>query len=104
MDINILHNNPKEYIMNIPKKAIFIIVAVILLIALGVAGYFYWTSWEKSQTGNTPDTTGSTAEDITKDALKGVLPSLDTNPLKDAPDVNPADKANPFKDIKINPF
>ncbi len=50
------------------------------------------------------DEAGDMAGKITDSATKGVLPSLQTNPLEDKPDINPADKANPFKDIKTNPF
>lgn len=83
--------------MNMNKKTIIIIVVVVSLVL--AAGYFYWINFEKSRIGNF-----NTAEDITNSATKGVLPSLQTNPLEDKPDLNPADKANPFKDIKINPF
>ena len=104
MNINILYTRPKEYIMNMPKKMIFIIIAVILLIALGIGGYFYWINLKKSATQNFLKNASNTAEDITNSATKGVLPSIQTNPLENKPDVNPADKANPFKDIKTNPF
>ena len=83
------------------KKIIIIIsaVAVVLLIALILGGYFYWINFKKSKTNNF-----SAAEDITNSATKGVLPSLGTNPLENKPDINPAEAANPIKDIKINPF
>ena len=82
------------------KKIIVItaIVAVVLLIVL-VGGYFYWINLKKSKTNNL-----NTAEDITNSATKGVLPSLGANPLESKPNVNPADAANPLKDIKVNPF
>lgn len=104
MNINILYTRPREYIMNMPKKAMLIIIAVILLIALGIGWYFYWINLKKSATKSILENAGKTAEDITNSATKGVLPSIQTNPLENKPDVNPADKANPFKDIKINPF
>ena len=47
---------------------------------------------------------GNAVEKITDSATKGVLPSLETNPLENKPDINPADQANPYKDIKTNPF
>lgn len=84
------------------KKVMLIIVTVILLIVLCVAGYFYWVSREKPVTEDFLE--NNIAEDITNSATQGVLPSLQANPLEDKPDVNPADKANPFKDIKTNPF
>ena len=79
------------------KKTIIIIVAVVLLVL--AAGYFYWINFKKSKIGNF-----NTAEDITNSATKGVLPSLQTNPLENKPDLNPANKTNPFANIKTNPF
>lgn len=87
------------------KKTIIIIVAVVLLvIALVAGGYFYWINFEKSKSKNALENSANAAEEITNSATKGVLPSLQTNPLENKADLNPADKANPFKDIKINPF
>ena len=86
------------------KKTIAaIIVSSVVLVVLAVsiiAGTLYWM--EKAKTQVLPG--GGAAEDITNSATKGVLPSIQTNPLENKPDVNPAGKANPFKDIKINPF
>lgn len=83
------------------KKMIIIIsaVAAVLLIALILGGYFYWINYKKIKTNDF-----GTAENITNSATKGVLPSLETNPLENKPDINPADNANPLKDIKTNPF
>ena len=94
--------------MDKPKKTIFILVAVVLLIGLVIGGYFGWKKWRESK-ALAPETSalekaGETAEKITESATQGVLPSIGTNPLESKPDVNPADKANPFKDIKTNPF
>lgn len=88
------------------KKTIIIIAAVaaVLLIALIAGGYFYWANFKKAKTADVLKNAGNAAEDITNSATKGVLPSLETNPLENKPNVNPADKANPFKDIKTNPF
>lgn len=88
------------------KKTLIIIiaVAVVLLVVLIIAG-FYWINLKKSKAGlDALENASNTAQDITNSATKGVLPSLQTNPLEDKPDINPADKANPFKDIKTNPF
>ncbi len=81
------------------KKTIIIIatsILLIIIIGLGIGGYIYLKK-SKARGFNT-------AEDITNSATKGVLPSLETNPLENKPDVNPASAANPLKDIKINPF
>jgi flagellar basal body-associated protein FliL len=90
--------------MNMPKKMIFIIIAVVLLIILSMAGYFYWINSKKSETKNVLENISNVAEDITDSATKGVVPSLQNNPLQDNPDINPASNANPIKDIKTNPF
>ena len=87
------------------KKALIIIIAVILIIALGVGGYFYWSKKNKADTGaKALENIGEATEKITESAMKGVLPSLQTNPLENKPDINPANKANPYKNIKTNPF
>jgi Flp pilus assembly protein CpaB len=80
------------------NKKILIIIAAILLIGLVVAGYIYWQKIKATPAEQTA------AEKITESATKGVLPSLGTNPLENQPDINPAGRANPFKDIKTNPF
>ena len=89
-----------------PKKEILMIIAVILLIGLAVGGYFLWYNWESfvSSGNKALDSAGDAAKKITENATKGILPSIGTNPLESKPDVNPADKANPFKNIITNPF
>ncbi len=92
--------------METPKKETLIIIAAVLLIGLAIGGYFLWDNWKKS---NNPETTilekaGEAADKITESATKSVLPSIGVNPLESKPDVNPADKANPFKNIITNPF
>ncbi|MEK7562674.1 MAG: hypothetical protein AAB509_03275 [Patescibacteria group bacterium] len=83
------------------KKTIIIVaVAVLAIILITGAGYFLWPQKPKSDLENASDT----AEKISDSATRGVLPSLETNPLKNKPNVNPADNANPIKNIKVNPF
>ncbi|MCX6813407.1 MAG: hypothetical protein NTV77_02945 [Candidatus Azambacteria bacterium] len=86
------------------KKETLIIIAAVLLISLVVGGYFLWNNWKNSSGDKALDSAGDTAEKITESATKGVLPSIGANPLENKPDVNPADKANPFKNIITNPF
>jgi hypothetical protein len=88
------------------KKTLIIIVAILIIIGLGAWGYIiYWNNLKKAREGaKASQKAGEAAEALTESALKGVLPSIETNPLENKPDINPADKANPFKDIKINPF
>jgi flagellar basal body-associated protein FliL len=89
------------------KKLLFILIAAVLVIGLGIGGYFYWNYSKKSKAEagvKALENAGSAAETITEKATEGALPSLGTNPIENKPDINPADKANPFKDIKTNPF
>ncbi len=89
-----------------PKKEILMIAAVILIIGLAIGGYFLWNNWKNSISSENKalETAGEAADKITESATKGVLPSIGVNPLESKPDVNPADKANPFKNIITNPF
>ena len=68
--------------MNISRKAILITSAVILLIVVGTTGYFYWVNSKKSGAQSTLENSGNISEDISSSAAKGVLPSIQTNPLK----------------------
>lgn len=108
MNINMLSIRVKEYVVNMPKnkKIIFIAIAVVVLIGLVVGGYFLWNNRKKpvsSQT-KTLEKAGEATDKITESATKGILPSIQTNPLENKPDVNPASKTNPYKNIIINPF
>lgn len=89
------------------KKLLIIIIVVVLLIGLGIGGFFYWKG-KKAKTGTTVtpalENAGDAAQKITDTATQGTLPSIGTNPLESKPDVNPADKANPYTNIKTNPF
>lgn len=92
------------------KKIIVILVVCILIIGGLVGGYFYWTMSKKPQKiVETPksintENISNTAEEITDSAAKGVLPELQPNPLENKPNINPAEAANPIKNIKTNPF
>lgn len=94
---------PIETSKETPKKEILMIAAVVLIIGLAVGGYFLWKN-SISSDNKALDNAGEAADKITKSATQGVLPSIGTNPLESKPDVNPADKANPFKNIITNPF
>ena len=88
--------------MNNNKNRILIVLAIVVFIVLVVGSYIYW---KQSNVGkNVIDKASNTSEKITDSATKGVLPSVGINPLENKPDINPADKANPFKNIKTNPF
>ena len=82
-----------------PKKEIIMIIAAVFIIGLAV-GYYFW----RNSTFSKFNDADKAADKIIESATKGALPSIGTNPLENKPDVNPADKANPFKNIITNPF
>lgn len=88
------------------KTLILIIVAIILVIGLAIGGYFYWKSSRNIMTDDQQkalnDAIGA-AESLADSINQGILPDLNSNPLENEPDVNPA-SANPLKDVKVNPF
>lgn len=93
--------------INADKKVLVISVAaviVIVLIALSLAGYFYWKKIKSQYGADVLNEAGDTAGKITDSATQGVLPSINTNVLENKPDTNPAAAANPIKNVKINPF
>lgn len=79
------------------KKNIFIILAIIILIALG--GFYYWQKYYKisaplQPTAEAPKTLG---EQIISETI--------TNPAETIPQTNPYEaKTNPFEEVKTNPF
>ncbi len=86
-------------------KKIIIYITVVVIIGLAIAGYFYWQKPKNSEQ-QAFDTAADAAQKLTDSATQGTLPSMNitTNPLEGAQNINPADKANPFKNIKTNPF
>ncbi|MDO8552652.1 MAG: hypothetical protein Q7S01_03955 [bacterium] len=65
------------------KKNILLAAAVLIILAVGIAFYFYQPEPEE------------------------IIPTQSYSveaPLENKPDINPADKANPFKSVKTNPF
>ena len=75
------------------------LIAGILILALLIAGIWYWAT--------RPEPIKTTEEAIkvlteTSSVEKAVAP---TNPLSEkVPELNPVDKANPFKESYKNPF
>jgi len=87
------------------KSKLIIGIILILIIGLAVGGYIWWNKEKKIRAEREAlEKAEEAAKTVTESATKGTLPSLGTNPLENKPDINPADKANPFKNIKINPF
>lgn len=73
------------------KKIILgLVFVVIVLVAIGIL-YFKKPKPEK------------TAEVLINNTTS-LGESTSTNPMSNKPDINPADKSNPFSSIKTNPF
>ena len=85
------------------KKTVISILAAVVIIA--AAGWYYWY-YPKPEPASPVEQAGSAVEELSEQTSQGVLPAIDpgSNPLKDAPDVNPVSKTNPFTNIKTNPF
>lgn len=87
------------------------IIILVIMVAVAAAGYGAWrffgvksqptTQEEKTQA---PSSQGAAQEAAT--SSYGTLPEIEsvTNPLENSPDLNPVERANPFKDIYTNPF
>lgn len=104
------------------KKIIIIIVLIFIGLASAYVGLLFWQFQKETFTLPTNESTQTQQEDIvegstnispkteaeedaiTNAATQGVLPEINTNPLEEKPDLNPADKANPFKNVETNPF
>ncbi|MBI2054099.1 MAG: hypothetical protein HYT36_02095 [Candidatus Staskawiczbacteria bacterium] len=86
------------------KKIIIMAVVAGILLATVFAAYLFWSGKDESPKSEILEESANTAEKITDNAVKGVLPSIETNALENKPNINPADNANPIKNIKTNPF
>lgn len=73
------------------EKKYILAVAVLLIVAVAVAGYLYWRSTQRSVEQALEQATAPTIE-------------VATNPLQEkVPNLNPAEKTNPFSGYQ-NPF
>ena len=88
------------------NKKLWIGLAVILVAAAIAFGYWYYQKSHKAAGINAIEQAGNSADDLSKQASQGVLPSINpqSNPMEGAPDINPVSKTNPFSGIKTNPF
>ncbi len=68
------------------KKNIYLAVAAVIVVAAAVL-YFLYTKKNASPKVNL-----------------SAIETVGGNPLQKAPDLNPVDKTNPFRNIKTNPF
>ena len=73
------------------KKLIPAVVMVLVLLAGGI-GYWLW-SQKKEKTSGVVETAKTVSESV---------PEIQTNPGQKVPELNPLDRANPFK--YINPL
>lgn len=73
-------------------------LVIVIIVAAAIAGYFYWKGVPKEAL--------PAPAKASDPAVSGTLPSLnpETNILENVPEINPVDKANPFKDVYKNPF
>ncbi|MBI1956905.1 MAG: hypothetical protein HYS44_00390 [Candidatus Niyogibacteria bacterium] len=69
-------------------KIIWLFVGLVVLAVL-VTGYFYFPRQEKGAVG-------------TAKALGEAVPEIQTNPGENVPEINPLDRANPYK--YVNPL
>lgn len=86
------------------KKLLIFLITAVLLVILMTGGYFYWKSLKIEQASLSPAQT--VAETVTESAGKGTLPAINTtaNPYEKTAETNPLEKANPFENVKTNPF
>lgn len=93
------------------NKILLIILAVAA--AIIIIGYGAWKFFGvKSQPTMVPQSTSQGQAPAPQPggteatSTYGTLPEIEsvTNPLEEKPDLNPVDRANPFKDIYKNPF
>lgn len=85
------------------KKILTIVIAVLVVAAIGV-GWWYYQKSHRAQ--RAIERAGDFMRNLGEKAVQGVLPSIDpkSNPMENAPDINPVSKTNPFSNIKTNPF
>ena len=88
---------PKSHI-----KEIILIAVAVVLVAAGVVWYFAFRQEEQAS----EEKAAESLERAVESAGAGTLPEINplSNPLEKMPDVNPVNRANPFKDVKTNPF
>lgn len=85
------------------KRTIVLVAAAGLLTGLTAVGYLAWNSRPNPQVKKELQSTEKDGRTV-KSVSAGFLPSFGANPLQGKPDLNPADKANPFKSVRTNPF
>lgn len=74
------------------KKLIFIVIVIMILLA-GVIGFWYWPQKE----AEAPKAVEEKGTVETAKTVSESVPEIQTNPGEKVPEVNPLDRANPFK-------
>lgn len=107
INANLTQNSLRNPYKKNKKTYLLIGAVVVLIVAVAFILYFLITqiaNQKKSQKSPSESTAEGLGENT--ENTYGTLPentSL-TNPLEKAPEINPADKANPLKDTYKNPF
>ena len=85
-----------------PKLSLIAGVIVVAVLGLAVVGYLFLKKSQKTPEEKAAETVEKTLESATG----GVLPEFPSlaNPLEKLPEINPIEKANPFKGLRTNPF
>ncbi len=72
---------------------------IVILVVLAIAGFFWW------QTDRQPaEAPGGLGSELYQESTNPAENLPTGNPLENKPEVNPLSEANPFSDIKTNPF
>jgi hypothetical protein len=93
------------------------LVVAVVVIAVACVGLYYYFS--QGGRGNDPtvgagvpsttaavEETSAPAQVVIESAVRAVVPEMgvNANPLSNAPNANPAERANPFRGVQVNPF
>ena len=78
---------------SLPKPALIAVIAA-LIVAAGI-GFWYWSQRKAPE----PEPKGAVGA---AKAVSELVPEIQTNPGEKVPEINPLDRANPFK--YINPL
>jgi Flp pilus assembly protein CpaB len=81
-----------------------LIILVLLIVIMAAAVYFGWKFLLKPKTPE--EKAADAVQKSVESAAAGVLPEIApvSNPLEKLPEINPVEKTNPFKGLKVNPF
>jgi len=79
----------------------------LIIVVLAVAGFLWWQTISQEETGQQPTET-PTQDGLGNELYQNIENPADSlpavNPLENKPEVNPLNEANPFSNIKTNPF